>query len=1173
MFWLGVLFFLVVSAEGRAQSLPPETENWDATTLDIYGEQKSLAGIWEYVPWEDLSKVPEFNDAQLVQVPVAHQAGAYRRKFSIAHEGGTSRSILRFEAVAFRCAVFINGREVGGHAGGMTPFEIDVTDAVRQGGNELIVLVLGAKGRALSSEASSAALITYNERGQALASGGDKTVLGGGMFPADGIRQGVFLREVPLIRVADATLVTSFREKQLTACVNLANQTLEQQSVVVQLDVLPYDIESKTIGEKPIWTKSEKVMAQKGLTTLELIQPWSDPQLWMPGDPHLYVARIRVEDVDGKSLSERNVRFGFREVWLDGRQIMLNGKPFRAFVHGTIATEASPGEVRAMFKEVMASGSNMVRPHTRPPLPFFTQIADEMGVAIIGEGELTFNSNHAYEEPVFWSNFIRTHRERIARDKNHPSILVWSLANEVIISSPGQKIGQHFYDAFQELRKVDPTRPFMQEGDGDLRDMLPEAKGFPIDIINLHPYDVSPTKNPLWATEFPPIAWALESIGKPQEMPATNKFGSDLPDRNRPWFVGEFGLAVAAAYPDFYSFWTGPQAYRNLFGDANELVRALGEITVIQLQAFRDMGMAGMDPWDMPDKPALAPFLKRGQELVAVFSRDLYGHWTGGENASRKLVVLNDSFENQKLTLTIALKKDGQELNRKEESLVLQPGEKRQIGWEYLMPEVEKRTPVEFIVELRNDEGKQISGFQQGWLVYPEIFPVRSWQEGMVWLCGSESSLGALAKWSGAVVRSSLIMEELFSTRPELVILDQKISDDLTADDRAALEKYVEEGGVVTYIGAGQLPFSDEVIKPNGDSDATRLFTLRENSLTEGTTSQDWEFWRPDHFVSRGNYPMIFDPLFELPLVAGGRNGPMYAPLVVLKRGKGVHIACRLQINESLAVEPVTRLFLNNLVSYASSLRNEKERQRSELVFVCPPRDLSLWEKRVDSARIPLGQNTGHVLAPGKQIAFLQGSANPTDAQLDSLSKFIEDGGTLWIHGLSPETSYLQHVSSWIGQPITLRTPGMWLQQLELMTPDAPGALLDGINDFITCWATFGWTNGDMRTVRTTRIADYVLSNSGCKGEALLREPAWIGKWNVTPDGYTLSQAILLEIGKHKRNEVPGIGLAVFKVGKGRILIDQLRWDEVILDASSESQGKARYLAGTLWKNMAASGE
>lgn len=1165
---VGMPAFLALTSMS-AEVLNTDTEIWDATTWDLHGEQKSLAGVWDYVPWDDLSTPPDFSDARAMPVPVSQIPGAYRTKFALQSTPGEKRSILHFDAVAFRCSVFVNGREVGSHAGGMTPFEIDVTEQVHPGENELVVLVLGAKGRALSAESSVATKITYNERGQALVDGGDKTILGGGMFPSEGIRQGVYLREAPLLRISDATLVTSFRQKEFTAAIDIKNQSEREESLIVELDIFPYDIAKKSMGSSPVWTKSERFLARKGLNTLTIARAWSDAHLWMPGDPHLYMARIRVTKSTGTVLNERYVRFGFREVWIEGQRIMVNGIPLRGFVHGTIDAEGSPEVTRAMFKEVLAAGVNMVRPHTRPPLPSFAQIADEMGVAVIAEGELTFNSNFAYSEPIFWDNFERLHRERIARDKNHPSILLWSLANEVIICSPGQKIGQHFYDAFRALRQVDPTRPFMQEGDGDLRDMLPDSNGFPIDIINLHLYDVSPTKNPLWATDFPPIAWVLESVTEPKNIPATNKFGRKMPDRNRPWFVGEFGLAVSAAYPDFYSFWTGPEAYRDLFGHAHELVRALGEITELQLQAFRDMNMAGMDPWDMPDKPALAPYLKRGFEPVTIFTRDKTNHWVGGQPASRDLVTLNDSFLPQKLKLTIILRQRDKELARQEESFSLVPGARQNTTWSGLMPMVLEKTPVDFVVCLSDERGKQISGFHQSWLLFPEISPVEEWRSNHIWLCGSEESFGKIAKWSGAQLHHSLDLPNVAPDRPALVILDQKLTDALTVEQLDTLDRFVESGGVLMLQGVAQMPWGEDALVSNHESDSTRLFLLRTSPLTKGTTAQDWEFWWPDHLLSRGNYTLSFDPAYDYPLVGGGRNGPMYSPLAVLPKGAGAIIASRLELNESVLIEPVARIFLNNLADYAKSQSHSpKNPTRPTLAVLCPLSDQEAWASRLNTARIPASFDHTAAWVPGSQVVFLPGNSTPTAQQLTALTQFVRDGGTLWVHRLNPKTAFLGQVSTWVGQSLILRPPVMWLQQLELVSPRKVPPLLDGINDYMTCWATFGWTNGDMKTVRTTTIADWVIEDIGSHGNSLLREPKWIGTWRVTPDGYTLNQAILLDIGKHTKNEKPGIGLATFSLGRGRIIIDQLRWDDVLMDATSESQEKARYIGGTLWKNI-----
>ena len=1174
----GLYFSLVCLLAGvvsinAADVLPVGEETWDATTLDLHGEMKSLAGTWEYVPWDDLDKVPDFKNGQPAQVPIAPVPGAYRRKISVEAEKGTRRVILHFDAVAYRCAVFINGRQMGSHAGGLTPFEFDVSDEVHSGENDLVVVVLGDKGTYLSTKSHKASEITFNDRSQAVSTGGDKKAFGVGSFVREGIRQGVYVREVPLLRIADVTVTTSFRKKEITAQVKVANQETSEKSVTIRVEVLPYDIESKTPGTIPIWTKQEKIEAKLGLSSVNITHGWSDPQLWMPGDPHLYVARIKVMDESGNLLNERNVRFGFREVWLEGRKIVVNGKPFRAYVHGTLDTEAAPSVTRAAFQQLMESGINMVRPHTMPPVHSFTQIADEMGMGIIGEGELTFNRNYAYEEPIFWENYERLHRERIARDKNHPSILIWSLANEVIICSPGAKIGQHFYDAFRNLKEVDPTRPFMQEGDGDLRDMLPDAKGFPIDIINLHLYDVSPTKNPLWATEFPPVAWAVESIKTPREIPGATKFGIELPDASRPWFIGEFGLAVSGAYPDFFSFWTGPEAYRGLFGHGEELVRAIGETVVMQLQAFRELDMAGMDPWDLPDKLPFRPYLLRAFEPVTVFTRELTSHWFSGGNAKRQLVVMNDSFEAQNLTLRGALKQGDHELSREEQVFALLPGEKKKPTLEFALPEVSERTVFELGVQLMDANGKQVFGFTQKWIVYPRVAPAPARASEGVWLCGSEANLGDIANWIGRPLRT---VEELNSHPRKqdvsLIVFDGDTFAGLTGETQLAVGHYLANGGVVFALGADQVSFQDIELVANHESDSTRVFPLRQNPLTSGTSRDDWEFWWPDHYVSRGNYPMSFDPAMEFPLVGGGRNGPLYSPLAVRKIGKGFLIASRLLLNQSVQVEPVAQIFLSNLMKFSALLKeNAKNETQAEIVLICPSPVVEKWKERLAKERIPVSAEN-QIRTPGREAVLLTGDAVPSPEQVMAISQFLANGGTLWVHGLSPETPYLDQLAKWIDSPIALRPPVMWLQQFELNPSQNFHPLLNGLTDFHACWATFGWTNGNMYSVRTTPIADYVLQNPGDKGASLFLEPEWIGTWDVTSSqSGTLSQKILRSLGTHSRNEMPGVGLAVYPSGQGRVIIDQFKWDEVMAIPSSESKDKALYFSGTLWKNISES--
>jgi hypothetical protein len=1162
-------------------------EIWDATTLDPHQEQRSLDGIWSFVPWDRLDEIPSFKDATPIQVPLTNSPGAYRTSFEVKSPAGTRRIILHFGSAAFRARVFVNGQSIGSHAGGYTPFEFDVTEQSKPGANELTVLLLGHRGTFLSAEPKEpASTTTFNERGQAISTGGDKAAFGWGYFVREGMRQSVTVREVPLTRVADATIVTSFRSKKLTASILLKNQTSANQRFDIQFAVLPYDIPTKTTGVKPEWTLQKSIELKQGDCTTEFKRSWITPKLWMPGDPHLYIARVRLLDRKTKAIvNERNIRFGFREIWTNGPKLIFNGKPFRAFAHGTLETEAGPEATRARFENIRNAGINIIRAHTMPPVPHFAQIADELGMCVVGESELTFNSNFAFEEPIFWENFERLMRERIARDKNHPSIIIWSIGNEVMCCSPGQKIGQHFHDAYKRFKQLDPTRPYMQEGDGDLRDMVEDAHPRPLDITNLHLYDVSSFKNPLWATEFPNVAWELETITKNSQMPGTIKSGVELPDRKRPWYIGEFGPNAIYVYPDSYTFWAGPTAYRDLFGKGEGLVRAVGETMTLQMQAYRDQDMAGIAPWDMPETAPFDPYLRRSFEPVTVLSRDLRTHATSNENVKRSVIAINDSIQKQKLTLVALFRRDRQEIGRHTQRLTLAPGTRRELAWEIQLPNVLFRDQLQLEVTLINREGKTVSSFSQDWILYPLIKPAAAWAQGRAWLIGSSTQLGAIAQWAGTPLHNASELAQLDAALVPLVVLDDEAYIALGKSAETVLTRYTAQGGTVMALGVKEIAIGDVQASPNDLSNATRLFRQRSHPLTANTYDSDWQFWHTDHYVSRGNYEMSFDPAIEFPLVGGGRNGLMYGPIAVYQQGAGAIVACRLQLNQAIAHEPVTRTFLNNLVSFSEArIAADQSPQTSlsaplEAVLLCLPTDWAIWESSLNAAHIPLSDSNTTTLDPARQVVLLTGDAIPTTEQLSEIDAFVRAGGTLWLHRLTPQTSYLAQAALWVGAPIELKKPPMWLQQYETAEEDSlPTHLsfsatnlfpwLNGISDYHTCWATFGWTNDDMFSVRTTSIADYSLRSVGPNGIALLKEPAYIGQWDISTNGGSLSQKILRSLGTHKPNENIGVGLAAYQFGRGQVLIDQLRWDSVMLDSKSESQNKARYFSGSLWKNI-----
>lgn len=1159
--------FLLFGASAMA------SEIWDATVIAQPGELQSLRGEWEYLQWDDLGEIPDFSGAVRLRVPGHDAPGAYRTFFTATPRPGETRWILHFGAVGYRCKVYLNGTFIGGHLGGFTPFEFDVTEALQDGENELVVLVQGRAGTLLNPELDDevSSEVGFTETGIPIAGKGGRSIIGYGYFSFEGIRHEVHLREVPVVRITDATLRPSFREKKLDATVWLANQSEQEQDVVLKLEILPYDIPAKEIGERPVWSMTESLRLGEGFTPVELEHPWEDPQLWMPGDPHLYVARLSLLDGRGREvLNTRDVRFGFREVWVDGPRLYVNGVPFRGFVHGTLGTQISENRARELFQELLDYNLNMVRPSTMPPPPHFARVADEMGMILVGEGELTFNRNHAYEQPAFWDNFQRVWRERVARDKNHPSIFIWSLANEVMLSSPGiPGLGNKFYEGFLALKEADPTRPVMQEGDGDLRDHTPEGTGFPIDIINMHFYDVSPTKNPLWGTEFPPVAWVLEEITEVHEIPGTIKYGVGFPDRDRPWFVGEFGPGVLISYPDHFAFWAGPDAYRDLFGGADGVVRGTGETMALQILGFRDTGMVAMDPWGITPLPWLEPYLKPAMSPVLLFSRDMKSNWFSGETAERGHTVLNDSLQKQSLRLTARLVRNGGTVEELTEAIELEPGARHDGVWEFKLPEVTEAGEIMLEAFVESEDAGRLSEFNQTWRIHPKIGPDRAWGSGAAKLFGDAGALANIADWAGARVHPVSQLSQLRAASTPLAVIDFQSFHALSDSVKRNLEAYVAEGGVLMVLEADLLDFAGLELSANFESDSTKLFLQGSHPLTADTEEADWWFWKPDHYVSRGNFNVPFLARVEVPIIASGNGGMRFSPLITAKHGKGAIIATRLQLNEAIQKEGAAARLLNNAANYASTLEADRAHGPARRVAFLSAEPLNdFWRQRFAEAGIPeLEEDVRKAFEdPANHVLFLSGTHQPDAAELRSIERFVREGGTLWVHRINPSTPFLEPLQNWTPGGLTLRDNDLWLQQFEVADSDHP--LLNGITDYHTCWATFAWTHGDRYSLRTTPIAEHALLAPDDQVEKLLIQPEWTGQWDSGPGGATLAQEILFNVGKHSRNDNPGAGLIRFPLGDGQVIVDQVAWDDVMFGDAVAIPDKARHYAFSLWRNL-----
>ena len=338
----------------------------------------------------------------------------FQRKFKArALNGG--RAFLRFEAVNYRAYVYLNGKEIGRHEGGFTPFALEVTEALRKGENRLVVGVDSTH----DAQAIPTAITDWDLYG--------------------GITRPVKLVTTPATFIDDATLALG-KDGRITGEAQLNGPQAAGQLVTVAIGKLA--------------TVTAKADA-KGRASFELKAP-RELKRWSPESPTLYDVQFSAA---GDTVRDR---VGFRTIEVKGSQILLNGAPI--FLRGISLHEEEFGPnparnmteqaARALLSEIKHGlQGNYVRLSHYPHSETTVRLADEMGLLVWSEIPVYWTVD--WENPAVLQKALKMQAETIYRDRNRASVILWSVGNETPVSEPRTK----FHGAMADnVRALDPTR-------------------------------------------------------------------------------------------------------------------------------------------------------------------------------------------------------------------------------------------------------------------------------------------------------------------------------------------------------------------------------------------------------------------------------------------------------------------------------------------------------------------------------------------------------------------------------------------------------------------------------------------------------------------------------------------------------------------------------------------
>jgi beta-glucuronidase len=398
-----------------SESANRQTVNYD----DSQWEYKSLPAI-------------ENNLLGYEKTPEYYESGVWcRRSFTVPDSLKQFSATLMFYAVNYVCDVWLNGTYLGFHEGGYTPFAFDVSSLLRT--DTTNVLSVRVDNIPWGTRKDIVPYYTCD------------------WFNYTGIIHDVYLEFTNPISVVRADIVPQNINGGVQTTVILRNLQLQSGNVDVKLQV--YHAKTDTVSlmkEVPAELIGTEAAVTGTTTTSLVVTPdsvsvWrttlaiSNPQLWSPRKPNLYILKVTVTK-NGTVLDEFATQFGIRTVRTMGNKFLLNEKP--AFLHGTARHEDHPSYGRSVPKSVIFSdflaikkmNVNFVRTAHYPNHPYTYLLADRLGLLIMEEIPVWW-----FDDATSWSLQNDTRhihqqmfREMVFRDYNRPAIALWSTCNECL---------------------------------------------------------------------------------------------------------------------------------------------------------------------------------------------------------------------------------------------------------------------------------------------------------------------------------------------------------------------------------------------------------------------------------------------------------------------------------------------------------------------------------------------------------------------------------------------------------------------------------------------------------------------------------------------------------------------------------------------------------------------
>jgi hypothetical protein len=517
-----LLLLTIVSANAQTQKIE---RGWQLLT-DREGALK-LNDLSAAQNWRNARVGLSWN-AQFADLRDYMGAAWYRTTFDAPRLIDGRRALLKFGAVDYYSEVYVNGKRVGAHEGGYTPFEFDVTDAVKPGGNQLVVHVIDPpmdekEGKARFPE------MLYNE----IPHGKQNWYVQTGGIWQDvmlEIRPRIYINQVHITQHTNGEFQINVGLSGGNGFVGIVNQDLS--------------VKVRNPNGKFEFTKTMRARDLGGSFSGQI----EAPQLWSPASPSLYTVEVNLGD---ESKDTQIERFGFRSFEARDGKFYLNNEPFymiaaldQDFYPEGIYTPPSEEFVRDEMLKGKRMGLNVLRCHIKVPDPVYLKVADEVGMLVWYEIPSWNDINHF--TPKAAERGERIFAEQVARDWNHPSLVIQSVINESWGADLKQANQRQWlraaYDRAKQLTA--PLNRLIVDNSACCNNFHVKT-----DIADFHQYFSIPDNHANWDK------WVSDFATRPKWIFSSH--GDAAPTNREPLVVSEFGNWGLPKLPKELPWWFG----------------------------------------------------------------------------------------------------------------------------------------------------------------------------------------------------------------------------------------------------------------------------------------------------------------------------------------------------------------------------------------------------------------------------------------------------------------------------------------------------------------------------------------------------------------------------------------------------------------------------------------